>query len=215
MANSFKQRKLMLIGGGGHCHSLIDSVIAMNIFDDIGIVDSNSAGFEGVPVIGADEDIPELISSGWNEAFISVGSIGNTTVRRRLYDLIKRHGLTVPVIADPSAIVARDVEIKEGCFIGKNAVVNSGSVIGTGSIINTGVIVEHDCTIGEFVHVSSGSTLCGQVQIGDDSHIGAGSVVCQLISIGAYSLIGAGSVVVKDIPNNVKAYGNPCRVIDK
>ena len=75
-------------------------------------------------------------------------------------------------------------------------------------------MIEHDCEIGEFAHISPGTVICGQVHIGMDSHIGAGSVVRQQIRIGSDVLIGAGSVVVKDMPNHVKAYGNPCRVAE-
>ena len=50
--------------------------------------------------------------------------------------------------------------------------------------------------------------------VGNDSHVGAGSVVRQQINIGNDVLIGAGSVVVKDIPDNVKAFGNPCKVVE-
>lgn len=208
------KHKLMLIGGGGHCHSVIDSVLTMNVYDEIGIVDPDADAFPGVPVIGADDDIPKLISSGWTEAFISVGSVGDTTIRRNLYEMVKGYGLIVPSIIDPTASIAKGVEIKEGCFIGKNAVVNTNSKIGLCSVINTGAIIEHDCVIHDFVHVSPGTIICGQVVVGNDSHIGAGSVIRQSINVGNYSMIGAGSVVVKDIPDRVKAYGNPCRVID-
>ena len=37
----------------------------------------------------------------------------------------------------------------------------------------------------------------------------------QCLNIGKNCMIGAGSVVVKDIPDGVKAYGNPCRVVDQ
>ena len=62
--------------------------------------------------------------------------------------------------------------------------------------------------------ISPRATLCGQVNVGDDTHVVAGSVVRQGIKIGACSLLGVGSVVVKDIPDSVKAYGNPCRVVE-
>ena len=215
MENNPRKRKLLLIGGGGHCHSVIDSVLAMNIYDEIGIIDSNSDQYLGIPIIGVDDDIPELISEGWNEAFISVGSIGDTSIRRKLYEMIKKYDMNIATIIDPSAVIAKGVNIGEGCFVGKNAVVNSGSRIGICSVINSSAIVEHDSSVGCFVHISPGTTICGQVSVGNDSHIGAGSVVRQLISIGSGSVIGVGSVVVKDIPDNVKAYGNPCRVIEQ
>ena len=53
------------------------------------------------------------------------------------------------------------------------------------------------------------------IHIGSNVWIGAGAVICPGVTIGKGSVIGAGSVVTKDIPENVVAYGNPCRVIRK
>lgn len=207
-------KKLLLIGGGGHCHSVLDSVLVMVKYTEVGIIDNIDGSCLGIPVIGTDDDIPYLFHCGWTDAVITVGSVGKTDVRRRLYHMVKEIGLSIPTIIDPSAIIARGTEIGEGIFIGKKAVVNAGAVIKEGSIINTGAIVEHDCVVGSFSHISPGTVLCGYVQIGRDSHIGAGAVVKQQISIGKNALIGAGSVVVKDIPDNAKAFGNPCRVVE-
>lgn len=80
-------------------------------------------------------------------------------------------------------------------------------------ILNSGCIVEHQCRIASFVHVAPGVVLCGGVTVGKGSHIGAGSVVKEGITIGENVLIGAGSVLVRDTPDNVVAFGNPCRVI--
>lgn len=211
--NIIMKKKLLLIGGGGHCHSVLDSVIISNIYDAIGIIDNVDSSCFNIPVIGTDNDIPYLIKEGWNCAVVTVGSVGNTTVRRRLYGMIKNLGLLTPSIIDPTAIIAKGTVIKNGSFIGKRAIVNTGTVVDECSIINTGAIIEHDCEIGTFSHISPGTVLCGQVKIGSDSHIGAGTVVRQQIVIGNNSLIGAGSVVVKNIPDNVKAYGNPCKVV--
>ncbi len=51
------------------------------------------------------------------------------------------------------------------------------------------------------------------VTIGSDVWIGGGAVICPGVTIGDRSVIGAGSVVTKDIPADVVAAGNPCRVI--
>ena len=51
------------------------------------------------------------------------------------------------------------------------------------------------------------------VRIGRNVWIGANSVVLPGVTIGENSVIGAGSVVTKDIPANVVAVGNPCRVL--
>lgn len=206
--------KLLLIGGGGHCHSVIDSVLNADLYDEIGIVDYNdSCSYAGVSVIGTDDDIPSLIQQGWDNAFVTVGSVGDTMVRRSLYQMLRKYGIHIPSVVDLTAVIANDAVISEGSYIGKRAVVNSGVHIGECGIINTGAVIEHDCKIGQFAHISSGAVLCGQVSVGDDTHVGAGSVVRQGINIGHYSLIGIGSVVVKDISDGVKAYGNPCRVV--
>ena len=206
-------RKILLIGGGGHCRSVLDSVISTGLYDEAGIIDKEEGIFDGASVIGTDDDIPALMKDGWTSAVITVGSVGDTATRRRLYEMAKRLGLLLPAVIDPSAIVARGVIVKEGCFVGKRAVVNTGAVLDVCSIINTGAVIEHDCEIGRFAHISPGAVLCGQVKIGENTHIGAGSVLRQQVTVGGNTLIGAGSVVVSDIPANVKAFGNPCKAV--
>lgn len=49
--------------------------------------------------------------------------------------------------------------------------------------------------------------------IGDDAWIGGGAIILPGVHIGARSVIGAGSVVTRDVPSDVFAAGNPCRVI--
>jgi maltose O-acetyltransferase len=58
-----------------------------------------------------------------------------------------------------------------------------------------------------------GPELASPIQIGKNCWIGGGSIVCPGVTIGENTTIGAGSVVVRDIPADVVAVGNPCRVI--
>ena len=51
------------------------------------------------------------------------------------------------------------------------------------------------------------------ITIGDNVWLGGGVIVCPGVTIGANSIIGAGSVVTRDIPADVIAVGNPCRVL--
>lgn len=214
------KKKILLVGGGGHCHSVLDSLLSLDEYDEIGIVEREGVSnigspFLGIYVVGTDGDLPQLFSEGWNEAVVTLGSVGNTAGRRKIYKHLEEIGFKLPVVIDKSAVIARDVMIEDGAYIGKNTVVNSGSSIGVCAIINTGTIVEHNCEIGDFVHISPGATVCGNVTIGSDSHIGAGTTVIQQISVGHHTLVGAGSVVVRDIPAGVKAYGNPCKVVSE
>ena len=51
------------------------------------------------------------------------------------------------------------------------------------------------------------------VEIGSDVWIGGAAVICPGVRIGSRSVVGAGSVVTRDIPEDVFAAGNPCRII--
>jgi maltose O-acetyltransferase len=59
----------------------------------------------------------------------------------------------------------------------------------------------------------AGPELASPIKIGKNCWIGGGTIVCPGVSVGENTTIGAGSVVVRDIPANVVAVGNPCRVM--
>jgi len=211
-------RKILLVGGGGHCRSVLDSLLSMGGYDEIGIVERLSGNWPallGVPVVGSDADLPRLFNSGWIYAAITLGSVGDPTNRRRLYETLKSLGFTFPSIIDPSAVIGRAVTLGEGTFVGKQAAINSGSTVGHCAIINTGAVVEHDCSIGDFAHISPGAVLCGEVEVGRNAHVGAGAVVRQGIKVGQGTLIGAGSVIINDIAGNCTAVGVPARILEE
>jgi sugar O-acyltransferase (sialic acid O-acetyltransferase NeuD family) len=113
----------------------------------------------------------------------------------------------------PTAIVSPTAKIGKGTVIMAGAVINADAVIGEHCIINTGATVDHDCVIGDYCHIAPGVNISGATNIGSGTWVGVGSCVIQCLNIGQNCMIGAGSVVVKDIPDNVVAYGNPCKVI--
>jgi maltose O-acetyltransferase len=60
---------------------------------------------------------------------------------------------------------------------------------------------------------ASGVEYAKPISIGEDVWVGGSAVICPGVKVGDRSIIGAGSVVTKDIPSDVFAAGNPCRVI--
>lgn len=209
-------RKILLLGGGGHCKSVLDSLARKNLYTEVGIIDMKEnigKSILGISIIGCDDDLLKLYKEGYTYAFVTLGSVGNPNTRVKLFRKLKHIGFQIPNIIDSTAIISEHVVLAEGIYIGKNVVVNVGSYIAKGAIINTGSTIEHDCIIGEFSHISPGSVLCGEVQIGANTHVGAKSVVKQQVKIGAKTLIGMGSVVLKNVSENVVAYGNPCKEV--
>ena len=210
-------KKILLLGGGGHCRSVLDCLLSGGEYDSIGIIERELSDVccLGVPVVGTDEDVPRLFREGWTHACVTLGSVGDPARRRSLLQLLRQTGFSRPPVVDPTAVIGRGAVLGESVFVGKRAVINTGAVVGTGAIVNTGAILEHDCTVGDFAHISPGCVLCGGVCVGENTHVGAGSVVRQQLRIGRDVMIGAGSVVVKDIPDGVKAYGNPCKIVEE
>lgn len=81
------------------------------------------------------------------------------------------------------------------------------------AIINSGAIIEHECRIGQFVHVAPGATLCGRVCVEDHTHIGANATILPSVHIGKHVMVGAGSVVLHNLNDRQKVAGNPARNI--
>lgn len=65
----------------------------------------------------------------------------------------------------------------------------------------------------DFKERASGLEYAKPITIGEDVWVGGSAVICPGVNIGDRSVIGAGSVVTKDIPSDVFAAGNPCKVI--
>ena len=79
--------------------------------------------------------------------------------------------------------------------------------------MNTCSSVDHDNSLGDFVHVSVGTHLAGTVKVGNHTWVGAGAVVSNNITITDSCMIGAGAVVVKDIVQSGTYVGVPARLI--
>jgi len=209
-------RKILLLGAGGHCKSVIDTLNSIGSFEDIGVVEKDKlVDSSFVNIVGYDDDLVDLYNAGYEYAFVTLGSIGNPKNRINLFNKIMNIGFKIPNIIDPSAILSNNIVMGYGNFIGKRAVINSGTIIGNGVIVNTGSIVEHDCKLDNFIHLAPGSILCGNVTISENSHIGAGTVIKQNIMVGSDAIIGVGSVIINNISSNVIAYGNPCKEVKK
>lgn len=209
-ANSCAENTIVLIGGGGHCKSVIDTILRSRLFNEILITDKSvpfgTKILEG-KVIGTDEMLEGLLHQNIRSAFITIGSIKSTILRRKAAEYATEMGFSFPTIIDSSATVSMDVNVGEGVYIGKNAMVNAECIIDNMAIVNTGAIIEHDCHIGNYTHIAVGAVLCGGVVVGNDSFIGANSTVIQEIKIGRNCIIGAGSTVLKDVPDNMTVYG--------
>ena len=129
---------LLLIGGGGHCRSVID-VLERTGLPIAGIVQGEGCLAESVfnyPTLGQDADLNGL-RSRYTQALVTVGQIKSPEIRIRLFCLLCDLGFQLPVIVSPLARVSPHAQLGAGTIVMHHAMVNAGAVVGENCIINT------------------------------------------------------------------------------
>lgn len=125
------------------------------------------------------------------------------------------------VFLAPTAVVAGDVTMEEGCSVWFGAVVRGDFQpvhIGKNTNIQENAVVhvmyEHPTEIGEGVIIGHNATIHSK-KIGDHTLIGMGSIILGNTEIGENVVIGAGTIIERDrkIPSNSLVYGRPAQII--
>ncbi len=206
---------LVIIGAGGHAGVVVDVVNARGHLRIHGLVDQDQKLWRGLQhgceVLGGDDKLAEIYAAGIHLAFLGIGMVRPSSLRRACAEKAANLGFRFPALAHPSAWISPSATLGEGVYVGPMAVVNSGAVLGSHAIVNSGAIVEHDCQVGSFSHIASGACLAGGVSVGSETLIGARAVVREGLSIGNRALVGIGAAIVKPVPDGVQACGVPAR----
>ena len=209
------REKLVLIGGGGHTKSCIDVIQEEGRFEVVGIVEN--PGYQvpgpgsqvlGYPVIGTDDDLPELVKT-YGSFLITIGQISQPTARIKLFEKIRTLGGHFPVIISPHAYVSPTALVGPGTIVMHHAVINTEARVGMNCIINTGALIEHEAVTGDHCHISTYAIVNGQCTVGSRIFIGSGTVLSNNISIPDDTVISAGSVVLRSIELPGTYIGNP------
>lgn len=206
-------KKIIIIGGGGHAKVLISILRKLNSYNIVGYFALNDGGsIFDVSYLGNDDNLEKFYKENPECcAAFGVGVLKPDQKREKIFQKIRDIGFNFPAIISPDAIVNIGVQINDGTVVFDGAIINSGSVLGACAIINTNSVVEHDCVIGDYVHIAPGAVLCGGVSVGKNSMIGAGATVIQSIKIGANCMIGAGSTVTHDCMESGLYIGSPIK----
>ncbi|SRR5579885_288970 len=199
--------KIAIIGAGGHAKVVLDALSLMKSFPVSAtcLIDPAKAGhrFAGLPVLASARELKPA-------SFIV--AIGDNARRKRCFEEMLLLGWQPINAVHPSAIIARQVALGRGTFIGPNVVINPDAQIGDNVIVNSAAVVEHDCRIGSHSHVAPGSALGGGVQVGEGALVGIGSTVCPLGVVGNWSVLGAGAVLLERLDEGATGIGVPARV---
>lgn len=190
-------KELLLIGGGGHCKSVIDVIEQEGQFKIIGIIDKPElygANVLGYPVIGSDSDLNNLAKK-YQYALIAIGQVNSSFLREKLFIQAKKAGFILPSIFSPSAYVSKHAVFGDGVVVMHHALINANVYIGDNCIINSKALIEHDCNIESHCHISTNSSINGGVTIGSGSFIGSGAIVKESFIVDQNSFIKAGSLI--------------------
>lgn len=139
-------------------------------------------------------------------------AIGDNEVREKIYHKIKDWCIFSTMV-HKSAYISRFTEMGEGTVIMPKVCINADVKIGNHCIINTASVIEHECIIEDFVHISPNASLAGNILVKKGAHIGIGANIIQGVTIGENAIVGAGAVILKDVPNNSVVVGNPAKII--
>lgn len=196
---------MILYGARGHAKVIYDLILSNNQMLEY-LVDDNP------PV-----QFPHQLSIYPPSDELLVGkkviiAIGDNEVRETVAKTIEDK-CQFETMVHRTAYVSRFTEIGEGTVVMPKVCINAEVKVGKHCIINTGAIIEHECIIEDFVHVSPSASLAGNILIKKGAHIGLGATIIQGVTIGENALVGAGTVVIKDVPDNAVVVGNPARII--
>ena len=202
-------KPLILIGGGGHCKSVMEAAESAG-YSILGVLDmAENVGKDilSTKVIGTDDDIPSYMDKA--EFVITVGFIKNPAIRIKLYNKVKEAGGRLATIIASTAYVSKYATIGEGTVVLHHAFVNAGAHVGNNVILNTLTNIEHDAVIGDQCHISTGTMVNGDCIVGNNVFIGSQSVLANGITVGDDIIVGAGSLVRKSILEKGIYSGNP------
>jgi acetyltransferase-like isoleucine patch superfamily enzyme len=182
---------MVIIGAGGAC---IDTLSFFNAKSVMIFDDAKTGSVLGNCILGNIDCLIKMRPE--DDIYNCIGSVGDNTVRNRIYEKLKAAGITTKPLLLCS-------------FISGNVKFGSNVMAGVGSQLH------HDVNIENNVVVSPGVICCGNVTLKENCFIGAGSTIIQSVTIGRNAVVGAGSVVIHDIPDNELWAGNPARFIRK
>ncbi len=196
------QKKIILIGAGGHARSCIDVIENSNSnFKILGLIEKrnlNKKTFSKYKVIYLEKNLNKITKKNIY-ALVGFGDIKNLKKREIIFNKLINFKFKIPIIKSKNAYISSNSKIGSGTIVMHGVTINFGSKIGKNCIINSNATIEHDVIIGNHCHIAPGAIINGGVKIGDYSFIGSGAVIKENIKISENCIVGANCFLKKNL----------------
>jgi sugar O-acyltransferase (sialic acid O-acetyltransferase NeuD family) len=210
-------KQFVIWGASGHAKVLAD-LIGQRGGSVIALFDNNPNSqtcLPGVPLFYGETGFYTWLSQQRSvegvAAAIAIGGYRSGSDRALMASRFEAAGISLPTLIHPDATVSPTARLGKGTQILARAVVAADAALGDVCIVNNTANVDHECRLGNGVHIAPGAVLCGCVTIEDNVFVGAGSVILPRLHISGSALIGAGAVITKNISAGDVVAGNPAR----
>ena len=199
----------VLLGGGGHASVLLDILINSGI-EVAGVISpdpiSSRKIFSGIARFARDDEFKATFDPAQVFVVNGIGPTPKGTLRQRMQLIYEELGFEFVEVISPAAVISTYAHRDSSVQIMAGAVLQCGVVLGRASVINTSAVLDHDCQIGQYVHVAPSATLCGGVVVADNVYIGANATIFPGVNIGCDAIIGAGAVVKANVESGSVIY---------
>ena len=115
----------------------------------------------------------------------------------------------------PTAYICPTAKIRDPILVFPHVVVHSFAEVDSDCILNTNSVVEHECRIGQGVHIMGSAVITGRVSIGNYTTIGTNATILPDLDLESHVVVGAGAVVTKDVAQGNTVIGIPAKSMHK
>ena len=215
---------IVIFGAGGHGREVLQLIADINraslaaglapVWDCRGfLVDTDYlAGAPsmvgGLPVLG---DLAWLAAHPEAQVVVALGA---PAARRRVVARIRAQGENgFPVLVHPRAWIGERVTLGVGTLVCAGAMLTTDIQVGAHVHLNVACTLAHDDVLEDFVTLSPGVHVSGNVLLEEGAELGTGCAVIPRCTVGKWSVLGAGAVVTNDIDADCTAVGAPARSV--
>lgn len=155
------------------------------------------------------------ISSFNPQTHLMMVAVANSYERKRIVERLPKETNYFKFVHPTAQIMAIDVTIGDGTFIGANSIITTNINIGNHGILNRGNQIGHDSIIGDYFSAMPGAIVSGNVRLGECVYMGNNSSIKEKIQVCSNVIIGSNATVVKNIITSGVYVGVPAKFLKK